>query len=266
MTLFKARNLCAGYGDKIVIDNIDLTIDKGDFISIIGPNGAGKSTLLKVLSYNIRPIRGTVRYKDILLQKYDRLSYAREISVVHQFIENLLPFSVYEFIRMGRFPHQRLWQIETKEDKEIIEKALEVTGISDFRHRTITELSGGERQLVFIAQALVQSSKVMLLDEPISHLDISHSIKIMDILYHLSINGTTIITVLHDINIASNYCKRIIALKNGNTFFDGAPQDVVTFKLIEELFNTPCIVIENPITKKPFTFPLPGYVKGNYSH
>ena len=164
---------------------------------------------------------------------------------------------------MGRFPYQKSWEIETKEDKKVVQYALEITDIKYLAERPLTELSGGERQLVSIAQALVQSMNVMLLDEPISHLDIKHAIQIMDILHNLSMNGTTVITVLHDINIASDYCSRVIGVKNGNIFLDGGPQEVVTYDMIEELFDTQCVVFENPMTKKPYTFPVPGYLKQN---
>lgn len=260
MRLFQLENIKAGYGEKDVLKNIDLAIEREEFIAIIGPNGAGKSTLLKVLAGNIKPKEGTIIFKETELHKYKLSSIAREVSVVHQTVQNLMPFSVYEFIRMGRFPHQNTWIVETDEDRKIIQNALEITGITNLKDRLLSELSSGERQLVSVAQALAQSMNVMLLDEPISHLDINHSIQIMDILYRLSQNGTTIITVLHDINMASCYCKRVIGIKNGHIFLNGKPQDVITYNLIEELFDTQCVVYENPITKRPHTFPVPGYI------
>ncbi len=260
MKLFELKNITAGYGEKDVLKGIDLSVKAGEFISIIGPNGAGKSTLLKVMAGNIQPASGGVTYKGREIDHAFR-DFAKEVSVVHQFLENLLSFPVYEFIRLGRFPHQKIWQVETPEDREIIENALSITGISHLRDRPLTELSGGEKQLASIAQALAQSREVILLDEPISHLDISHSIQIMDILYNLSESGTTVITVLHDINLASDYCKRILGIRDGEIFLDGAPQDVINYKLIEELFNTICVASDNPVTKKPHTYPVPAYIK-----
>lgn len=163
---------------------------------------------------------------------------------------------------LGRFPHHNITQIETIEDSKVAGKAIQITGIENIKKRIMTNLSGGERQLVSIAAALSQSKDVILLDEPVSHLDINHSVKIMDILYDLNKSGSTIVTVLHDINIAANYCNRVIAIKDGRIFFDGHPNAVITYKAIEELFAAPCIVLESPITKRPYTFPLPGYVKG----
>ncbi len=258
--MFELKNISAGYAENIVLKDIDLIIKEGEFITILGPNGAGKSTLLKVLAGNIRPVSGSINYKGDAL-KHVFKTFAQEVSVVHQFLENVLPFTVYDFIRLGRFPHQRTWELEKAGDKDIIENAIEITGISHLRERPLTELSGGERQLASIAQALAQSRKAILLDEPISHLDISHSIQIMDILHSLCESGTTIITVLHDINMASDYCKRILGIKEGGIFLDGTPKDIITYSLIEKLYDTQCVVFENPMTKKPYTFPVPGYLK-----
>lgn len=261
MKIYQTHNLSAGYRLLTVLHDINISIVEGDFIGIIGPNGAGKSTLLKILSNNISPTVGHVRFRGRDLNSYRAKSLAKQISVVHQSLENILPFTVYDFLRMGRFPHQGIWEIETSEDQEIIRHAMEMTKITHLRERKLSELSGGERQLVRIAQSLAQSSDVILLDEPISHLDISHSIQIMDILYKLNRNGATIITVLHDINIASDYCSRIIGIKSGRIFIDGTPSEVLTYENLEGLYDTVCVVYENPLTKKPQVFPVPEYVK-----
>ena len=261
MKIYQTRNLHAGYRLLTVLHAINISIAEGDFIDIIGPNGAGKSTLLMILSNTISPTEGQVYFKDRDLNSYRAKSLAKQISVVHQSLENILPFTVYDFLRMGRFPHQGIWEIETGEDQEIIRNAMELTKIAHLRERKLSELSGGERQLVRIAQSLAQSSDVILLDEPISHLDISHSIQIMDILYKLNRNGATIVTVLHDINIASDYCSRIIGIKSGRIFIDGTPSEVLTYENLEGLYDTVCVVYENPLTKKPQVFPVPEYVK-----
>lgn len=263
MVVFNLKGIKGGYGNLNVLKEIDLTMSSSEFIAIIGPNGAGKSTLMKLLARNIKPTSGSIEFRDKPLHKYSARDFAGEVSVVHQFIENIMPFTVYELIRMGRFPNQKLWEIETEKDKEIIEQSINTTRISHLRNRLITELSGGERQLVFIAQALAQSRSVILLDEPISHLDIRHAVQIMDILHTLNKNGSTVITVLHDINIASDYCSRIIALKDGRVFADGTPRNVISYNLIESLFDTLCVIFENPMSKKPYTFPVPGYLKEN---
>jgi len=259
-SIFELNNIDASYDDITVLHDITLKVKSGDFIAIIGPNGAGKSTILKIMAGIIKPQSGSILFRNRPMQKQSRRELAMNFSVVHQFHENILSFTVYDFIRLGRFPHQKLWQIETADDRAIINSAVEMTGISPLLNRQITELSGGEQQLVFITQALVQNSDIIILDEPVSHLDIHHTTLIMDILHRLNLKGTTVITVLHDMNIASDYCGRICALKNGKLFFDGTPDEVLKYNLIEELFETPCVVLENPITKKPFVYPVPEYI------
>ena len=259
-SIFELNNIDASYDDITVLYDVTLKVKGGDFAAIIGPNGAGKSTIIKIMAGIIKPQSGSILFRNRPMQKYSRRDLAMNFSVVHQFHENILPFTVYEFIRLGRFPHQKLWQIETAGDRAIINSAIDMTGISHLLNRQITELSGGEQQLVFITQALVQNSDIIILDEPVSHLDIHHTTLIMDILHRLNLQGTTVITVLHDMNIASDYCSRICALKKGKIFFDGTPDEVLKYDLIEELFETPCVVLENPITKKPFVYPVPEYI------
>lgn len=258
--IYELKNIQAAYDEIPVLHDVTLTVNKGDFIAVIGPNGAGKSTILKIMAGIIKPESGSILFRNRAMIKYSRRDLAINFSVVHQFHENILPFTVYDFIRLGRFPHQKLWQIENSRDRAIINSAIEMTGISHLLNRQITELSGGEQQLVFITQALVQNSDIIILDEPVSHLDIHHTTLIMNILHRLNLQGTTVITVLHDMNIASDYCSRICALKKGKIFFDGVPDEVLKYNLIEELFETPCVVLENPITHKPFVYPVPEYI------
>jgi len=257
--IFKIQSISAGYDEKKVLNNISCSINEGDFVAFIGPNGTGKSTLLKVLTGLIEPFSGDVIFKNKSFKEYNQRELSREFSIVHQTSENLLPLNVHDFVRLGRFPFQKVWQLDTEEDEIIIKNAMKTTEIEELAQRPITQLSGGEQQLVFIARALAQSSSIIVLDEPISHLDIKHSIDIMDILYSLNKKGTTIIAVLHDINMASDYCSRIIGLKKGEIFIDGPPKEVIDYKNIEELYDTKCVVIYNPISGKPFVYPVPGY-------
>ncbi len=262
MSLYALEGVTADYGGPPVLTGIGLSIEAGEFLAVIGPNGAGKSTLLKILAGNLAPGAGTVSLHGRPLQRYAPEELAREVSVVHQFLENVPPFTVGEFVAMGRFPHQGILRTESARDREIIDEAVATAGIARLVSRQLTELSGGERQLVYIARALAQSGRVILLDEPVSHLDISHSVQIMDMLHGLNRRGATIITVLHDINLASDYCGRIIALKNAALFADGAPEEIITYETIEALFEMVCVVFRNPMTGKPYTFPVPRHVLG----
>jgi iron complex transport system ATP-binding protein len=262
MRVFELDSITAGYGGAPVFEGLSMSVDEGDFISLIGPNGAGKSTLLKVLDGTLCPDSGSLFFRGRLYREYRHRVLAREFSVVHQAGEEMAPFSAYEYIRLARFPHQGVLEIENETDRDVIGWAAGVTGIQDLLQRPLADLSGGELQLVRIAHALAQNSRIILLDEPISHLDIRHSIMIMDILHRLNRDGATILTVLHDINIASDYSSRIIGMKKGKLFLDGDPDRVLRYDLVEQLFGTPCIVLKNPTTGRPFVYPVPGYVGG----
>jgi len=261
VNVFELKSVTAGYGGAPVMKDLDLQIAGGEFVAIIGPNGAGKSTLLKVMAGDIIPDAGSVSFNGRHLGEYRPRSLARMLSIVHQAVEARAAFSVREFIRMGRFPHQGSLVIEDDRDREVIEWAAETTGVVHLLSRRLTELSGGELQLVRIAHALAQNSSVILLDEPVSHLDIQHAVMIMDILWKLNRGGATVMAVLHDINLASDYSGSIIGMKQGGVFFNGAPREVVRYDLIEALFGTACIVMDNPTTGRPFVYPVPGYIK-----
>lgn len=258
--LFSLDRICGGYGEKQVIRELSLKIDRGEFIGLIGPNGAGKSTLLKILTGTIIPTGGEVTFQGEPLQAWSHLEFARQVSVVHQSMGYLPSYTVSEFAALGLFPHRRLFAFGDAPGNCHIPDVLEECGIAHLAHRSIDRLSGGELQLASIARALVQNRDVVFLDEPVSHLDMHHTIAIMDLLYELNDQGSTIVTVLHDINRASDYCARIIGLKEGTLFLDGHPDDKVTYEAIEELFNVVCIVQENPLTGTPFTWPVPGHV------
>ncbi len=261
MNVFELNSVTAGYGGAPVMEDLSLQIAAGEFISMIGPNGAGKSTLLKILSGDIVPAAGSVHFNGRALGEYRPRSLARMLSVVHQAIETRAAFTVHEFIRMGRFPHQGSFVVEAESDRAVIEWAAETTGVGHLLARHLDGLSGGELQLVRIAHALAQNSRIILLDEPVSHLDIQHAVMIMDILWKLNRDGATVLAVLHDINLASDYSGRIIGMKGGGIFFNGAPHDVLRYDLVEALFGTSCIVMENPTTGRPFVYPVPGYIK-----
>jgi len=260
MDIFTLKGVSAGYDRKEIIHGVDITVSPGEFLAMIGPNGAGKSTLLKTMTGGIVPTKGAVLFRDRALRNWHGTALAREMSVVHQAMEQIQAYTVREFIRLGRFPHQNAWEIESRDDTRLINEATAICGVEHLSSRSINELSGGEVQLVCIARALTQNRDVILLDEPVSHLDVKHTLKIMDILHELNRQGATVITVLHDLNLASDYCKRIIGIKEGRIFFDGAPQEVITYDRIEALFDIVCVVRENPISGKPFAYGVPGYV------
>jgi iron complex transport system ATP-binding protein len=261
MTLLETHNLSAGYGPKTVLHGLDLAMGEGEFVAVIGPNGSGKSTLVKCLTGFMRHSSGSVLFRGRPIGTYHGRELARELASVQQSLPEALPFRVRDFLMMGRYPHRRFFEVESAADREALGRAVEMTGTVDLLGRKLTELSGGERQRVFVARALVQGPRVIVLDEPVSHLDIAHGVRVMDVLQEMHDRGATVVTVLHDINLASEYATRIIALKDGKVFADGAPAAVVDYRTIEGLFDTVCIVRENPISGRPFTYPVPGRLR-----
>ncbi|MCX7679807.1 MAG: ABC transporter ATP-binding protein [Spirochaetes bacterium] len=256
--MLDARNIYAGYRGREVLKGISLTIETGEFIALIGPNGSGKSTFVKCITGYLSLQKGQVLLegKDIFLWKGKER--AKRIAVVAQEFESPLPFRVKDFIQLGRFPYRRIFNDNNREDRECIHQAMVLTGVEKFSQRKLTELSAGERQRVYLARALAQNPQLIVLDEPISHLDIGHMISIMDVLALMNKKGMGVVVVLHDVNIASDYAERIVALKDGKIFADGTPLDVITYQLIESLFDTVCVVKENPISSRPFVYPVPG--------
>ena len=270
MEIFTLENVCAGYEGRPVLDGVTLRIVEGEFVAIIGPNGSGKSTLVKVLAGAIKPVSGMIKFREKPLGNYGWGDLARSFSVVHQFGPDPLPFTVREFVSMGRFPHRGFFPAmdpgRKREDRhrEAVERAMVLAGVEDLALRKITELSGGERQLCAIACALAQNSRIILLDEPIASLDIRHSMTIMDVLYDLNCSGSTVIAVLHDINIAACYCRRMLGLKSGRLFIDDSTEGAVAYDRIEALYDTLCVTGKDPVTSKPHVYPVPGFVKKRF--
>lgn len=247
------KNISAGYGKKKVLDGITLDIGRGEFCGIIGPNGAGKTTLFRTINGICPPWRGELLLKEKPISLISRKERARCIATMPQFLE--LPFSitVEECVRMGRYPHRARWQPFTSEDVHSVEEALRLTGTMEIRHMPLNELSGGERQRALLAQALAQEPELLLLDEPTAHLDIGHQVDIMDLVRELNITrGTTVVTVLHDLNLAGEYCSRLVLMDRGAIAAQGAPEEVLTYQTIERVYRTVVVVNSNPVSHKPY--------------
>lgn len=251
--VFSIKNLSAGY-DETVLHDISFDVAAGEFIALIGPNGVGKSTLLKTIEGLLPAPHGSVALNGRALEKMSAAQIAKELSAVNRFTGPLPPFAVEDFVAMGLFPHQGLLHLAGKDDNARIEEVLELCGIAHLFRRPLGELSGGELQLAFVARALLQNKRLILLDEPVSYLDVKHIVMIMELLARLNEGGSTIITALHDLNLASSYCSRIIALKEGRLFFDGSPEEVISSKSIKSLFEIGCKIGVNPLNDKPFAW------------
>lgn len=257
-TLLEAKNLSCGYGKKIILKDISFGIKEGEFLGIIGPNGAGKSTLLKTVSKIIPPSSGVVYYQGEDISKLRHKVLARNMAYVSQEAQAWFSFSVLEILMMGRYPFLKRLEAEGKADWDIMKKAVSLTDIEGLIYNNLDELSSGERQLVFVAKALIQEPKLLLLDEPTAHLDIGHEMKIFDLLRKLNRQyRLSIVAVLHDLNLAGQYCDRLLLLSGGGIKKTGTPQEVLEYKIIEESYNTVVVVKENPISKKPYVFTIP---------
>jgi iron complex transport system ATP-binding protein len=247
------------YGENAVLENTGFSIPEGAFVGIIGPNGCGKTTLLKLISRVLQPATGHVTLGSRNLAAYGQNELARTMAVVTQDTSAGYLFTVEEIVLMGRAPYLGRFQSESLADYEIVRQALEMTGCLHLRHRSVTELSGGERQRVMIARALAQQPKVLLLDEPTSHLDIGYQQEILDLVKRLSMTeGLTVVTVLHDLNLAAYYCNELVLLDKGGIAASGIPSQVLTADSIARVYRTRVLVTPHPALGTPMVSLLPG--------
>lgn len=257
--LMRISGVTGGYFKNTVVKDVSLTVEKGDFIGLIGPNGSGKTTLLRLVSRVLIPQAGTVMLEGENIFQKDLKSFCRRLAFVSQDITVHFSMSVFEFVMMGRIPHMKRLQFESKRDRAIANEALVLTDTLNLKKTMIDELSSGERQRVFVAKALAQEPSLLLLDEPTSHLDIGHQIQILDLLKKLNRDtGLTTLMVLHDLNLAAEYCNRIVLMDKGSIFKEGVPDDVLTYQHVEAVYQTVVVVQKNPITKKPYVILVPG--------
>lgn len=257
--LLKISQVSGGYHRELIIKDVSLEVRQGDFLGIIGPNGSGKTTLLRLATRLLHAVSGRILFggKDIL--RMDLKEFCRKVAFVSQDINASFSFSVMELVLMGRIPHLKRLEFETKKDLEIARSALSMTDTLDLRERRIDELSAGERQRVVIARALAQEPVLLFLDEPTAHLDIGHQVQVLDLLKRLKRQiNLTVVMVLHDLNLASAYCNRIVLLDKGAIFKEGNPAEVLTYQNIEAVYNTLVLVNTNSVTGKPNVVLIPG--------
>ena len=253
MNLLQVENLTCGYGCKEVIKDVSFSVKEGDFTGIIGPNGAGKTTLFRAITGALALKNGSVSYDGVNIKDIAFKKFASQVAVIPQLIEIPFAFTIEEFVFLGRFPHLGRFQPAGGIDRDAVDKAIKLADVSGLRDRKMSELSGGERQRAFLAQGFAQEPRVLFLDEPTAHLDIAHQVQIMDILRRLNKEtGLTVVIILHDLNLASEYCRQLVMLDNGKIFKKGGPDEVLTYKNIEEVYKTVVLVEKNPITLKPY--------------
>lgn len=258
--MLKISGLSCGYGKRVVLQEVSFVIKPGEFMGIIGPNGSGKTTLLRAITGLLRPFEGTISLEGRETHEMARRQLAQKVAVVTQLPEATPPFSVEEFVLMGRVPHWGRFQLlETAKDVERAERAMTLTGIEYARDCRMGELSGGEQQLAFVARALAQEPRLLLLDEPTAHLDIGHQGQIMDLLRQLNKEQSlTIVVVLHDLALASLYCQRLILLHEGRLRKIGPPKRVLTKEMVEEVYQTTVSVMKASPKGSPIILPFGG--------
>jgi len=245
------------YGSIKALDNVTFSSREGEFAGILGPNGSGKTTLLKAISRTLTPRVGTVFLDDINIYDMKIREVAKNVAVVPQEAVATFDFTALDVVLMGRNPYIDRFRMESREDLAVAKRVMELTNTWDLADRPVNELSGGEKQLVIIARALTQEPKVLLLDEPTTHLDISHQISIMDILRGVcKEKKLVVLAVFHDFNLATRYCDSAMLLNNGSIFSIGPIDTVLTGENIKKVFRVDMIVKRHPITESLYVVPL----------
>lgn len=242
------------YDETPVLQELSLDLHSAKFYGVVGPNGAGKSTLLKLLNAYLIPQQGRIFLDSRPLGSYSLQDLAREIAMVPQH-SHYFPFTVEEMVLLGRTPfYARLGQASA-EDKRIAAEAMELTDVSHLARRLVSELSGGERQRVTLARAFAQRTKILLLDEPTTHLDLEHQIKTCRLLKARSEEGATCLAVLHDLNLAAAFCDYVFVLEQGRLIREGVPAEVFTPEVIEKAFRVSVPRLSHPVTGRPVIAP-----------
>lgn len=261
--MLKVDNLTGGYGKKPIVKNISFSVNKGEVVGILGPNGSGKSTLLKIISGILPKQEGTVQIDGQDAAVYSQKQFARKVAVLPQLHAHAFSHTVKDTVALGRYPHQSgLFSFWSSEDESAVTKAMEYTGVTRYKDTPIEILSGGEQQRVFVAQALAQEAPILLLDEPTNHLDIAHQQQLLDtIRKHAIEKGVTVVSVFHDINLASLYCDRLLLMEKGRIATIGEPKDVIQETTIGAVYNARVKTQPHPELPKPQMTLLPNTVE-----
>ncbi|MER5827011.1 ABC transporter ATP-binding protein [Streptomyces mirabilis] len=251
-----ADNVTLGYDQRVIAEKLSVEIPDKSFTVIVGPNACGKSTLLRALSRMLKPSEGRVLLDGQVIQSMPAKKVARTLGLLPQ--SSIAPdgITVGDLVGRGRYPHQGLLRQWSTEDERVVQESMASTGVAELADRYVDELSGGQRQRVWIAMALAQQTPLLLLDEPTTYLDIQHQIDVLDLCAELhEEQGRTLVAVLHDLNHAARYATHLVALREGRVVAEGAPNDIVTAELVEEVFGLRCQVIDDPETGTPLVVP-----------
>lgn len=239
--------------EKVILNNISFTVNKGEVIGIIGPNGAGKTSLLRCITNQQKNTKsavlsGTIHLKNRIISQYSAKELAQHFAHVTQKTEAIFSLTVIDIVKMGLLPYKGLFAMDDDHDKQQIKLALKKVGLDQAEKMEYSQLSGGEQQRVLIARALVQKAQILILDEPTNHLDVYYQHQVLNLISQLNI---TVIMTVHDLNLASQYCQRLLLLEQGQLISDGTPEEVLTEVQLSKVFRLPCLVEQNTLNQKP---------------
>ncbi len=255
--VLKTEHLQTGYEKRIIIDDLSVQIPDKKISVILGSNGSGKSTLLKTFSRLIKPQGGDVTLDGKSLSAYGPKTLARTIGLLPQSPTVPDGIRVMDLVARGRYPYIKPFAGMKKSDYEAVDKAMDMMHITEFAERNVSELSGGQRQRVWIAMALAQQTDILFLDEPTTYLDITHQVEILDLLKELNMeHQTTIVAVLHDLNLSARYADHLFAMKKGKLIKEGSPSEIITEDLIKEVFDLHCHIMTDPVSGTPMIIPI----------
>lgn len=253
MDILEIENLATGYDEKRISEDLSYCFAKGSITSIIGPNGCGKTTLLKTIARILPMYSGKIYLQAKEINQYSTKEIAQRLSILSQSADSQIDLSVFDLVSFGRYPYQTGWRSLTKKDEEKIQWALELTGLIELARESVVNLSGGQRQRVWIAMALVQDTELLLLDEPTTYLDPAHQLEILNVLKEINqTQGKTIVMTIHDINLASRFSDRLIAMKEGRIIKTGEASEVITKDVLAELFDIEAQIVFEPQIKNHF--------------
>ncbi|AIG28760.1 ABC transporter ATP-binding protein [Brevibacillus laterosporus] len=257
MSALETKGLTLQYGDSIIIENLGLQIPKGEITVLIGSNGCGKSTLLRSLARLLKPASGHILLNGKGIAEQTTKEIAKQMAILPQGPIAPEGLTVLQLVKQGRYPHQNWLKQWTDEDEEKVAFALEVTQLTELAHRPIDSLSGGQRQRAWIALTLAQDTDIILLDEPTTYLDMTHQIEVLDILFELNqTRASTIVMVLHDLNLACRYAHHLVAVQDKQIYAQGSPETVLTEKMVEHVFRMQSKIIADPLYGTPMCIPV----------
>ncbi|WP_438446986.1 ABC transporter ATP-binding protein [Gorillibacterium sp. sgz5001074] len=250
------QQLDIAYGDRLIVEDLHLSVPMGCITALVGANGSGKSTILKTMARLMKPKGGTVYLDGHSIHSRSTKEVARQLAILPQNPTAPEGLTVSELVSYGRFPHQKGLGTVSAKDREMIRSAIEMTGMTEFAERPVDQLSGGQRQRAWIAMALAQETGILFLDEPTTFLDMAHQLEVLKLLHKLNEEEQrTIVMVVHDLNHAARYAHHIVAVKRGKIVRAGTPQEVVTAEVLREVFGIEADVIPDPRTGYPLCLP-----------